>query len=189
MRITECVACACHLASPQEAWMRLLSVWVGCGPGGSLRTEAEGPTPRRSCPPGGASCAWRWPHPPPACTAASLSLTPSAGSRPGARAAGPPAAGPGPVRGTREGDIRQGLRGSAGMGGTPQPCLSSPPAPQQTELKCLLVWGSGRQPSPVQWGDHQGGMSTAKPRQGDCKFVRSVSTKEVQQRGNEGDLR
>lgn len=132
-------------AAPECGW----AVALLPGPGGSLRTEAEGPTPRRSCPPGGASCAWRWPRPPPACTAASPSPTPSAGPRPGARAAGPPAAGPGPVRGTGEGHIRQGLRGSAGMGGTPQPCLSSPPAPQQTEPKCLLVWGSGMQPSPV----------------------------------------
>ena len=121
--------------------------------------KQKGPTPRRSCPPGDASCAWRWPHQPPARTAASLSLTLSAGPRPGARAAGPPAAGPDPMGVTRvEGHqtgtqwALQGWEGwegweERGEQGTPQPCLSSPPATQQTEPKGLFVWCSGMQPT------------------------------------------
>lgn len=103
--------------------------------------KQKGPTPRRSCPPGGASCAWRWLRPPPAHTAASLSLKPSAGLSPGAPAAGPPAAGPGPVRVTRKGRGERVSRDSvstAGMGGTgrrgasnglPQPCPASAQVP------------------------------------------------------------
>lgn len=79
--------------------------------------KQRGPTPQQSCPPEGASYAWRWPRPPPAHTAASLTLTPCAGPRPGARAAGPPAAGPRPVRVMREGRLRQDSVGTAGTGG------------------------------------------------------------------------
>ena len=104
--------------------------------------KRRGPTPRRSCPPGGASCAWRWPCLPPAHTAASLSLKPSAGPSPGALAAGPPAAGPGPVRVTRKGRgerVGRDSVGTAGMGGTGgEGRAMVSPSPAQPLLKCLL---------------------------------------------------
>lgn len=168
-RITKCLACARHTAGPQDAplwflnaeWAEALLPWLTA----PSEPEAEGPTPRRSCPPGDASCAWRWPRPPPARTAASPSPTPSAGPRPGAQAAGPPAAGPGPVRATR-GDIRRGSVGTEGMVGmgrgprrdSPAVSSSSHSADSPNACSCVHLGCSPARP-----GDHRDGVSTEKP--------------------------